>query len=181
MVACWGGDGVRLWDLRRVWDWRHPGVAGEGIVDGGQDVGAVLGGGGDVAADGVPVAGDLFGAEPAGYFLLGLGGSQVAFGLVGGGRDAQVGGEPQHIVLPVAQAFQQVAAGPLLAAGHLGHLGQASQHAVPEVVDQRGGDVAGDDRQALGAGSVRLVDQPAQRVCDLAGPDRGGIAFGGIG
>ncbi len=41
-------------------------------MDGGEDVGAVLGGGGDVAADGVPVAGDLLGAEPAGDLLLGL-------------------------------------------------------------------------------------------------------------
>jgi hypothetical protein len=52
-------------------------------VDGGQDVGAVLGDGGDVAADGVPVAGDLLGAEAAGYLLLGLSGSQIAFCLVG--------------------------------------------------------------------------------------------------
>jgi hypothetical protein len=51
--------------LRRVGDGRHPGVAGEGVVDGGQDMGTVLGGGGDVAADGVPVASGLPGAEPA--------------------------------------------------------------------------------------------------------------------
>ncbi len=57
-------------------------MSGEGVVDGGQDVGAVFGSGGDVAADGVPVAGDLFGAEPAGYLLLGFRGPQVAFGLV---------------------------------------------------------------------------------------------------
>ena len=47
-------------------------------MDGGQDVGAVLGGGGDVPAYGVPVAGDLLGAEPAGDLLLGLGWPQVA-------------------------------------------------------------------------------------------------------
>jgi hypothetical protein len=49
-----------------------------------------------------------------------LAGPQVAVGLAGGGRDAQAGGEPEHVVLPVAQAFEQVAAGPLLAAGPLG-------------------------------------------------------------
>jgi hypothetical protein len=37
-------------------------------------VGAVLGGGGDADADGVPVAGGLLGAEPTGDLLLGLGG-----------------------------------------------------------------------------------------------------------
>src|SRR5260370_37902337 len=101
----------------RVGDGRHPGVAGEGVVDGGQDVGAVLGGGGDVAADGVPVAGGLLGAEPARYLLLGLGWPHIAFRLVGCGRDAQVGGEAEHVALPVAQAFEPVAAGLLLAAG----------------------------------------------------------------
>jgi hypothetical protein len=38
-------------------DGRHPGVSGESVAQGGEDAGAVLGGGGDVAADGVPVAG----------------------------------------------------------------------------------------------------------------------------
>src|SRR5262252_7547854 len=120
----------RLW---RFGDGRHPGVPGEGVVDGGQDVGAVLGGGGDVAADGVPVAGDLFGAEPAGYLLLRLGGSDVPLGLVRSRGYAQVGGEPQHVVLPVAQAFQQVAAGPLLAA--IDALDLAEDDAVAERVD----------------------------------------------
>lgn len=32
------------------WSWRCPGVAGDGVVDGGHDVDAVLAGGGDVAA-----------------------------------------------------------------------------------------------------------------------------------
>jgi hypothetical protein len=69
---------VRRRDLGRVGDGRHPGASGEGVVDGGQDVGAVLGDGGDVAADGVPVAGELLGAEPARYLLLGLSGPQIA-------------------------------------------------------------------------------------------------------
>src|ERR1039457_5247498 len=102
----------------RVGDGRHPGIPGEGAVDRGQDVGAVLGGGGDVAADGVPVAGDLLGAEPAGDLLLGLSGPQVAFRLIRSRRDPQVTGEAEHVVLSVAQAFEQVAAGFLLAAGN---------------------------------------------------------------
>ena len=72
-MACRGGDAVQR-DLGRVWDGRHPGVPGEGVVDGGQDVRAVLGDGGDVAADGVPVAGDLLRAEPADIFCCVLAG-----------------------------------------------------------------------------------------------------------
>ncbi len=49
----------------------------------------------------------------------------------------------KHVVLSVAQAFEQVAAGLLLAAGDAGDLGQADQDAVLERVDQGRGDVAG--------------------------------------
>jgi hypothetical protein len=85
-------------------------------VDGGEDVGAVLGDGGYVAADGVPVAGGPLGAEPARDLLLGFRWPQVSFRVVGRRWYPQVGGEAEHVVLPVAQAFEQVAAGPLLAA-----------------------------------------------------------------
>jgi hypothetical protein len=51
-------------------------------VDGGHDVGAVLAGGVEVAADRVAVAGGGLGAEPAGDLLLGLRGPQVALGLM---------------------------------------------------------------------------------------------------
>jgi hypothetical protein len=57
---------------------------------------------------------------------------QVTFCLVGGERDPQVGGEAQHVILLVAQAFQQVTVGLLLAAGNLGHWGEAAQDAVFE-------------------------------------------------
>src|SRR5258708_69821 len=134
----------------RVGDGRHPGSSGEGVADGGQDVGAVLGGGGDIAADGVPGAGDLLGAEPAGDLLLGLSGPQIAFRLIRRRRDPQVGGEPEPVVLPVAQAFEQVAAGLLLAAGNARDLGQADQDAMPERVDQGRGSLAGNGGKALG-------------------------------
>jgi hypothetical protein len=134
----------------------------------------VLGDGGDVPAGGVPVAGDLLGAEPARDLLLGLRGPQVAFRLTGRRRYPQVGGEAEHVSLPVAQAFQQVAAGLLLAAGNAGDLGQAGQDPVPERVDRRRGDVVRHRGQALGAGGVRGVDQALQRdVHDLV---RGGHA-----
>src|SRR5487761_1535691 len=63
-------------------DWRYPGVAGEGVVDGGEDLASVLFRGGGVAADGVPVAGDGHRAEPAGDFLLGLRWAYVPFCLI---------------------------------------------------------------------------------------------------
>jgi hypothetical protein len=46
---------------------RHPGVSGEGVAYRGEGVSAVLGGGGGVAADRVPVAGGLLraGSSPA--------------------------------------------------------------------------------------------------------------------
>lgn len=130
-------------------------------MDSGEDVRSVLGGGGDVAADGVPVASDLLRSEPAGCLLLGLGGPQVPFGLIRRRRDAQVSGEAEHVALPVAQAFQQLAAGSLLTAGYLGQLGQADQDAVLEGVDHWCGKVCGDRGQAPGAGGVR-GDGPAQ-------------------
>jgi hypothetical protein len=46
-------------------------------------------------------------------------------------------GEADHVVVPVAQAFQQVTAGALLASGDAGDLGQAEQDPVPEGVDER--------------------------------------------
>jgi hypothetical protein len=105
--------------------WADPRAAGEGVADGGQDADAVLAGGVEVAADGVPVPGGLLGAEPPGYLLLRLRGAQVTFGLVGGGRDLQVIGEAEHVVLPVTQAFQQVTEGLLLTAVHAPDLAQA--------------------------------------------------------
>jgi hypothetical protein len=79
----------------------------------------VLDGGGCVTADGVPVPRGGLGAEAAGDLLLGLRGPQVAFGLVGGGRNPQVGQEPQDLGLAVVQAFQEESAGflPCLRAG----------------------------------------------------------------
>lgn len=134
----------------------------------------MLGGGGQVAADRVPVPGGLLGAESAGDFLLGFGRAQVAFGVVGGGRDAQVAGEPQHVIAAVAEAFQQVAAGVLFAASAAGDLGQSGQDAVPEGVDERAGDVGWDSGQALVPRPVAGVDQPAQRIGELARPDGAG-------
>src|SRR5512133_247813 len=78
-------------------DGRYPCVASEGVADGGEDGDSVLGGGGCVAADGVAGAGGCLRAEPAADFLLGFGGAQVTFGLVGGRRDCGAGQEPQYV------------------------------------------------------------------------------------
>jgi len=53
-----------------------------------EQVAPVFGGGGQVALDRVPGFGGLDAGEPPGDFDLGLGGAEVAFGLVGRGRHA---------------------------------------------------------------------------------------------
>jgi len=142
----------------------------------------VLDGGGAVAADRVPVAGGLLRAEPAAYLLLGLRRPQVAFGLVGGGRDGGVGEEPQHVAFAVPQAFQQRPRWRLLAlgAGYAADLGQADGDAAAEQLQIFGGAVCGDGCQAVITGQVRLVDQAAQGVGDLAGPDGLRVGLGGV-
>src|SRR6266545_981771 len=95
----------------------HPWVAEDGGAECWHDVEAVFGGGGDVAADGHPVAGDLLRLESSGDLLDGLPRPQVAFRLVVGGRDACVVDESQHVVFAVAEYFQQAPAGVLLGLG----------------------------------------------------------------
>ena len=96
--------------LGAVWYWRHPGVAEERVAHGVRTQAWCLAAVGDVAADGVAVAGGVLGTEAAGDLLLGLGRAQVAFGLVAGGRDAQVGCEAQDVVLAIAQVFRELLA-----------------------------------------------------------------------
>src|SRR5258708_23885321 len=119
--------------------------------------------------------------SPARDLLLGLSGPQVALRLVGRGWYPQVTGEAEHVVLPAAQAFEQVAAGLLLAAGDAGNLGQADQDAVAERVDQGRGHLARDGGHALGAGGVRGVDEPLQGLAGLGGPVRIRVGLGGAG
>jgi hypothetical protein len=142
----------------------------------------MLGGGGGVAADGVPVAGGLPGAEAAGDLLLGLGGSQVTFGLVGGGRDGGAGEEPQHVGLAVVQAFEQVPGGRLLAlaAGQAGDGGQAVGDGAAECRQVLRGAAGGDVVQPGVAGQVRGVDQAAQRIRGPGGPGGVRVGLGGV-
>jgi hypothetical protein len=93
---------------------RHPGVSGAGVTDHGDDGLAVFAGDVEVAADRVTVAGGGLGAEPAGELLRGFRRALVAFALVRGRGDPQVGQEPQDVVFAVSLAFQQRAAGLLL-------------------------------------------------------------------
>src|SRR5271157_4679825 len=60
----------------------YPGVPGERVADGGENLVPVLGGGGCVATDGVPVPRGGLRAEPAADLLLGFRRPRVAFGLV---------------------------------------------------------------------------------------------------
>jgi len=163
-------------------NWRHPGISGEGVAQSGEDAGAVLGGGGDVAADGVPVPGGVFGAEPAGDLLLGLGRADVPFSLVRGGGNTQVRGEPEHVILAVVQAFQQQPGGRLLrlGGGKPAHGGQAGQDSVPEQLQVRGGVSVRDGGQALLAGQVGGVDHGLQRLSSLDGPDRAWVSLGSV-
>jgi len=51
--------------------------------------------------------GKLKAGESSGDVLLDLRWSKSAFGVVAGGRDAQVTGEPQDVAGPVAEGLQQ--------------------------------------------------------------------------
>jgi hypothetical protein len=135
-----------------------------------------------VAADGVPVPRGLLGAEPAGDLLLDLGRSHVSLGLVRGRGYAQVGQEPEHVVLAVAQAFQQQPGGRLshVGAGDPPDLGQSDADAVAEQPQVFRLGVGGNGGKALVAGEARGVDQGAQRAGDLAGPDGRGVGLGGV-
>ena len=59
-------------------------------------------------------------------------------------------------------------------------VGQPGPHAVTEPVQQRVPHLVGDRGGAVVTGEVGLVDQPAQGVGDLGGPDRVGIDLGRI-
>ena len=82
--------------------------------------------------------------------------------------------------MSVTQAFQQVAAGTLLAARHLRHPGKAEDDAVRERVHQRCGDLIGHRGQVVGAGGARGVDQSLQCLGDLDGPVRIRVELGGV-
>ena len=137
--------------------------------------------GGDEPADGVAIAGAFFAGQPTGDVLLALTGPQVTFGLVGGGRHGQVMGEAQYVGLTVAQHLQyQSGLAPARAGACVEGVGEPDQHAVAEPADQL---VASDgvDLVPVGAaGEVGLVDQLAQRVGDLDGPDGVGVDLGGV-
>src|SRR5579872_3343110 len=84
----------------------HSGVSDKDAADGCDDVFAVLGGGGYVATDGVPVAGDFLERRRP-EISCRVSAAPVAFGLADRGRDAQVVQEAEDVVLSAVQAFQQ--------------------------------------------------------------------------
>ena len=111
-------------------------------------------------------------------------GSQVSFGLVGGGRDAQVGGEAQDVVLAVAQVFQEPLAGVAVvhaeAAGAGGQVGQAGGDAVAVGGDQGSADAGRDGGQVLVRGRGRRRGSGRRRGGDLGRPGGTGVALGGV-
>ena len=84
----------------------YPGSFEEDVAQDGHLVASVFRGGRHIAEDCVSVSGAVFAGQPAGDLLLDFRGSQVAFGLVRGGRYPQVGGEAQHVGPPLVQGFQ---------------------------------------------------------------------------
>ncbi len=58
--------------------------------------------------------------------------------------------------------------------------GPADADAVPEQLQVLRGGGGGDGGQALVAGEVRGVDEGAQGIGGLAGPDRAGVGLGGV-
>jgi hypothetical protein len=157
-------------------------VAKDRVTQGVDHVAAVPGGGGEVSADAVAIAGALFTGEASGDLLLNLAGAQIAFGLVRGGWHPQVLCEAQHVGLAVAQDFQEQAGlaftGTVAVAGAVG---QPDLHPVLERLDQRVADGGLDGALPGVAGAVGLVDQAAQRVGDLGRPVRVGVGLGRAG
>lgn len=84
-----------------------PGVAGDGVAEGGEDVVAVFADGGDVTADAEPVGGAVGGAVAAGDLHLGFRGAEVSFGSVVGERDLCVVDEPEDLRFVGLEALQQ--------------------------------------------------------------------------
>jgi hypothetical protein len=148
-----------------------------GVVEDGEGILAVFGGGGDVASDVEAVFGDVELPEASGDPLLGLPGAQVAFGLVVGRGNPGVVGEskdvdeafpedPQEVVEP---GFDRVE--------------------VPSGVADRGA-VVGAEALGLGVGDrgesggpreVVGVDECPEGVGDPVGPGGPGVALGGVG
>nr|WP_255660508.1 hypothetical protein [Pseudonocardia sp. ICBG1293] len=93
---------------------------------------------------------------------LGLGRSDVAFGLVVGERHGEVAREQQHLVVTVAQAFEQVTGLGLSAPGHAAVLGEPDQQRVAPRVEQGVDDLGWDRRQVLLAGLVGGGVEPVQ-------------------
>jgi len=87
--------------------WRHPWSALGELDQGVEEREAVLGGGGQVAADGAELPGAGHGAQAAGDFLPELDHADVALAAVVIRWRAEIAGEPQVVVLAVDQAASQ--------------------------------------------------------------------------
>jgi hypothetical protein len=112
-------------------------------------------------------------------FHLSFGRAEVAFGLVSGEGDGEIAGEAQHVGLPVAQAFQEVAGLGLFAAGSRWVFGQTDEDGVSPGVQQWVGNLRRDLRSALVPGVVGGGVEREQGVDGLAGPVLAGIGFAG--
>ena len=138
-------------------------------------------GGVDVAADVEAVLGGVVAGQPPGDFLLGFRGTQSGLADVVRGPHAGVGGESQDVGFTVAAEFEHVPAGMLFravpGAGDAGNAGECDGDGAAELQLEGFADGGGDRVQALVAGLVAGVDQLAERVLRLGGPDRSGVGF----
>ena len=93
-------------------------------------------------------------------------------------------GEPEHVGLPVAAEFEQLAAGLLpdlvLRAGDAGDGGQADGDGAAELGLQRFPVFGGDGGKSLLAGGVPGTDEAAQRPDGLLRPGGAGVGLGAV-
>ena len=173
----------------RVWFRRWPGsavsrISQQPVADGGEDGDPVLGGGGGVSA-GWRTGYGWF--SPSGAGRRSSAGFSRAAGRVRPGcwwrGDGGVGEEPQHVGLARSRRRSSSVQGRrllALGAGDAADLGEPDGDAAAEQLQLFGGAVRGDSCHALITGQVCLVDEAAQRACDLAGPDRVRVGLGGV-
>ncbi|WTL66047.1 hypothetical protein OG339_06495 [Streptosporangium sp. NBC_01495] len=115
---------------------------------------------------------------------MGFGWTDVAFGLVVRRWHEQVVSKTQHVVLTVAQHFQQDAAeglgDGLGRSGEAAHLRQADPHSVAETLEPHCLGARLDGVLTLPAGEVGGMDKPAQRGLDLGRPGGFGVGLGAV-
>src|SRR5947209_10937137 len=158
----------------------QPGSAFGEHDEGVEEVPAVFGGGGEVAADRAELLGSGEGAQAAGYLLPQLDHSYVALGAVVVGWYSPVGGEAEVVVLAVAQPAGErvVLAHQLVGAGGGGGDADLDGRAVELELGVQGSGVEGAGTAGDRAGDELLYREEC--VAGLGGPAPAGVRPGGL-